>query len=269
MSQDAPADPFGPFRLDGRTALVTGARREIGRAIALALGGAGARIAVHHAGGAEEESDAAGVVARLHASPLPGPAGSAAFAADFSKPHAGADLAAEVLGAFGRVDIVVLNASVEIPQPFEEVTGAAFETQVAVNLRAGLELLQALVPAMAERGWGRVLTIGSVQEAWPMPTMLVYAGSKAMQHTWALALARQYGGRGVTANNLAPGAIETARNRAQLSNPDSRAWLLERIPTGRFGRPEDIAGAALLLCSDAGAYINGAHLHVDGGRMLG
>lgn len=261
-------DPFASFRLDGRTALVTGARREIGRAIALALGGAGARIAVHHAGG-EEEADAANVVATLASSPLDGPAASAAFAADFSVPGAGAALARDVTEAFGRIDILVLNASVEIPQPFEEISGDAFDKQIAVNLRATLDLLQALVPPMAARGWGRVVTIGSVQESWPAPTMLVYAGSKSMQHTWALALARQYGARGVTVNNLAPGAIETARNKAQLSDPASRAWLLERIPARRFGTPADLAGAALLLCSDAGAYINGAHVQADGGRMLG
>ena len=266
---DALPDPFAAFRLDGRTALVTGARREIGRAIALALGGAGARVAVHHAGGAEEAADAAAVVAQLHSSALPGPAGSAAFAADFSAPHAGAALAAEVLAAFGRVDIVVLNASVEIPQPFEEITDETYEKQIAVNLTATLHLLQALVPAMAERGWGRVVTIGSVQEAWPAPSMVVYAGSKAMQHTWALALARQYGARGVTVNNLAPGAIATARNRTQLADPTSRDWLLARIPLRRFGKAEEMAGAALLLCSDAGSYINGANLQADGGRMLG
>jgi glucose 1-dehydrogenase len=266
---DSLPDPFAAFRLDGRTALVTGARREIGRAVALALGAAGARVAVHHAGGDEEAADAAAVVAQLQASPLPGPAASAAFAADFSNARAGAALAADVLAAFQGVDILVLNASVEIVQPFEAITEAAFETQVAVNLRATLQLLQALVPAMAVRGWGRVLTIGSVQEESPAPTMLVYAGSKSMQHTWGLALARQYGGRGVTVNNLAPGAIATARNRAQLADPAVRTWLLERIPAARFGTPQDLAGAALLLCSDAGAYINGAHLHADGGRMLG
>jgi NAD(P)-dependent dehydrogenase (short-subunit alcohol dehydrogenase family) len=254
-------DPFARFRLDGRTALVTGARREIGRAIALSLGGAGARVAVHHAGGPEEAADAAEVVGHLP--------GSAAFAADFSARGAGATLAREVSAAFGRVDILVLNASVEIPQPLEAIGDAEFDRQVAVNLRATLELLQALAPAMAARGWGRVLTIGSVQETWPMPTMLVYAGSKSMQHTWGLALARQYGAQGVTFNNLAPGAIETARNRAQLADPAGRQWLLDRIPARRFGKPEDLAGAALLLCSDAGAYINGAHLHADGGRMLG
>jgi NAD(P)-dependent dehydrogenase (short-subunit alcohol dehydrogenase family) len=261
-----PSDPFAAFRLDGRTALVTGARREIGRAIALALGAAGARVAVHHVGTGEEASDAAAVLADLRAAGAPEPA---AFAADFAAPGASAKLAAEVTAAFGRVDILVLNASIEIIEPFGEISGEAFDKQVAVNLRATLDLLQALVPAMAERGWGRVVTIGSVQETWPAPRMIVYAGSKSMQHTWAMALAREYGPRGVTVNNLAPGAIATARNRDQLADPKLAEWLLSRIPVGRFGRPDDLAGAALLLCSDAGAYINGAHLLVDGGRTIG
>lgn len=248
------------FRLDGRTALVTGARREIGRAIALGLAAQGARVAVHHLGSAEEAGDAAEVVGRIRA------AGGQAqdFAADFAADDAGAGLARAVLAAFGAVDILVLNASIEILEPWTEITRAHFDRQVAVNLRSTLELLQALVPPMQERGWGRVVTIGSVQQTRPHPSMLVYAGSKAMQHNWALSLARQVGGSGVTVNNLAPGAIATARNAAQLAR--ERAALLGNIPAGRFGRPEDLVGAALLLCSDAGSYINGASLVVDGGR---
>jgi NAD(P)-dependent dehydrogenase (short-subunit alcohol dehydrogenase family) len=96
--------------------------------------------------------------------------------------------------------------------------------------------------------------------------MLVYAGSKSMQQNWAINIARQVGGRGVTVNNLAPGVIATARNRAQLAKDDGR--LLSRVPVGRLGRPDDLVGAALLLCSDAGSYINGANLFVDGGRHV-
>jgi NAD(P)-dependent dehydrogenase (short-subunit alcohol dehydrogenase family) len=255
-------DPMTRFRLDGRTALVTGARREIGRAIALALAAQGARVAVHHAGTAEEAADAAGVVAQMHA----GNAAAAAFAADFAEDDAGATLAANVLAAFGQVDILVLNASIEIVKEWTDITRADFDRQVSVNLRATLELLQALVPPMAERGWGRVLTIGSIQQISPHPAMLVYAGSKAMQHNWAINIARQAGMRGVTVNNLAPGIIATARNRAQLAKDDGR--LLARVPVGRLGRPDDLVGAALLLCSDAGEYINGANLFVDGGRHV-
>ena len=95
---------------------------------------------------------------------------------------------------------------------------------------------------MAERGWGRVVTIGSVQQERPHPALFVYAGTKAAQFNWALSLARQFGGQGVTANNLAPGAILTARNRVEGET------LVQRIPAGRLGRPDDLVGAAMLLC---------------------
>src|ERR1700722_3372979 len=191
-------DPSARFRLDGRTALVTGARREIGRAIALAFAAQGARVAVHHAGTDEEAADAAGVVAEMHT----GNPRAAPFAADFSEDSAGTKLAQNVLAEFGQVDILVLNASIEILKDWTEITHAEFDRQVTVNLRATLELLTALVPPMADRGWGRVLTIGSVQQISPAPSMLVYAGSKSMQYNWAINIARQVGMRGVTVNNL-------------------------------------------------------------------
>ena len=160
----------------------------------------------------------------------------------------------------------MLNASIELPEDYRAITRDRFDRQIAVNLRTTLELFQALVPDMAERGWGRVLTIGSVQQVMPHPRMLVYAGTKAAQHNWALNLARQVGGQGVTVNNLAPGAILTARNRTQMATEGEA--LTKRIPVGRLGTPDDLVGAALLLCSPAGAYINGTNLYVDGGRAI-
>jgi NAD(P)-dependent dehydrogenase (short-subunit alcohol dehydrogenase family) len=254
-------DPLTAFRLDGRTALVTGARREIGRTIAIALAGVGARLAVHHVGNEEEARDAAAVVATIEAA-----GGTArAFAQDFAEDEAGTRLAAAVTD-WSAIDILVLNASIEIPEHWQTVSGTHFDRQITVNLRSTLELLQALVPPMADRGWGRVLTIGSVQQAMPHPAMLVYAGTKAAQLNWVLNLARQYGGRGVTVNNLAPGAILTARNEAQMRREG--AALAQRIPVGRLGAPDDLVGAALLLCSDAGRYITGGNLYVDGGRHI-
>jgi len=253
--------PLDRFRLTGRTALVTGARREIGRAIALALAAVGARLAIHHAGGAEEESDAAAVVREIEQA-----GGTArAFAQDFAHDDGGHRLAAAVT-AWAPVDILVLNASIELPEPYDGITRERFDRQIAVNLRSPMELLQDLVPAMGERGWGRVVTIGSVQQVWPHPQMLVYAGTKAAQLNWAWNLARQFGARGVTVNNLAPGAILTARNRVQMQTEGEA--LKQRIPAGRLGTPDDLVGAALLLCSDAGAYINGTNLYVDGGRAI-
>ena len=252
-------DPFAAFRLTGRTALVTGARREIGRAIAVTLAGAGARLAVHHAGTPEEASDAAAVVAEIQEA-----GGEAkAFGQDFALDDAGLILATAVT-AWHPLDILVLNASIEMPENYRTITRERFDRQIAVNLRTTLELLQTLVPPMAERGWGRVVTIGSVQQERPHPAMLVYAGTKAAQLNWTLNLAREFGGQGVTVNNLAPGAILTARNREQMAIEG--AALAARIPAGRLGTPDDLVGAALLLCSDAGRYINGTNLFVDGGR---
>ena len=252
---------FDSFRLTGRTALVTGARREIGRAIALALAGAGARLAIHHAGTAEEAADADAVVREIEQ----GGGAARAFGQDFAGDDAGHRLAAAAT-AWSPVDILVLNASIEFPEDYEGVTRERFDKQIAVNLRSPLELLQDLVPSMAARGWGRVVTIGSVQQVRPHPKMIVYAGTKAAQLNWAWNLARQFGGQGVTVNNLAPGAILTARNQAQMATEGEA--LKQRIPAGRLGTPDDLVGAELLLCSDAGAYINGVNLYVDGGRAI-
>ena len=254
-------NPLASFNLAGRTALVTGARREIGRAIALGLAAQGARVAVHHAGTEEEARDAGDVVAEIRAN-FGGEA--EAFGCDFSGDDAGRELADAVIARFAQVDVLVLNASIEILEDYDQVSRAHFDRQIAVNLRTTLELIQHLVPPMAARGWGRVLAIGSVQQDIPHPQMMVYAGTKAAQANWIRNLARQVGPSGVTANNLAPGAILTARNREQL-DPETAAKLIEHIPVRRLGRPEDIVGAALLLCSDAGSYINGANILVDGG----
>ncbi len=186
-----------------------------------------------------------------------------AFGQDFAQDDAGRHLAAAVT-AWAPVDILVLNASIELPEDFATISREHFDRQIAVNLRSAMELLQALVPPMAARGWGRVVTVGSVQQERPHPAMFVYAATKAAQRNWALSLARQFGGQGVTVNNLAPGAILTARNRTQMETEGDA--LVQRIPAGRLGRPDDLVGAALLLCSDAGSYINGANLFVDGGR---
>lgn len=256
-------DPISAFRLDGKTALVTGARREIGRAIALGLAGLGARVAVHHLGNEEETRDAAEVVATM----AEGGAEGRAFAADFATDDGAATLARDVLAAFGQVDILVINASIELVEPWTEITHERFDRQINVNLRSTMDLFQALIPPMEARGWGRVVTIGSVQQTLPHPGMLVYAGAKAAQHNWALNLARQCAGNGVTVNNLAPGIIATARNRDQLAAAGEE--LRQKVPVGRLGRPDDLVGAAMLLCSDAGSYINGVSLVVDGGRSVG
>jgi NAD(P)-dependent dehydrogenase (short-subunit alcohol dehydrogenase family) len=140
--------------------------------------------------------------------------------------------------------------------------------QSQVNLLATVGLIQAFLPAMCSRGWGRILAIGSVLEERPNAGHLFYSATKAAQTSMILNLARNERTPGVTFNVLRPGAILTDRNSARLADPAFKARVLEHIPSGRIGVPDDCAGAALLLCSEAGSYINGAVLAVDGGMRL-
>ncbi len=261
MTNTATTAPLSLFDLTGRKALVTGARRGIGRAIALALAAQGAEIAVHHAGTEDEQRDAAAVVEEIRR----GGGVASAFAGDFSASGAGTQLAQTVSSELGPIDILVLNASIELLEDYENISDETFDRQITINLKAPLELVQGLLPGMKARGWGRVLAIGSIQQLRSHPQMLVYAGTKSAQLNWVRNLARHVGVGGVTVNNLAPGAIWTARNDNRMSDPTIRQQVEQRIPLGRLGKAEDLVGAALLLCSDAGAYINGANLFVDGG----
>jgi NAD(P)-dependent dehydrogenase (short-subunit alcohol dehydrogenase family) len=245
------------FNLTGRTALVTGSSRGIGAAIALALAEAGADIVVHYAGNRDAAEHVAGRIGEL---------GRRAQLAQADL--TAGDGAAQLMQQAGAIDILVANASVQIPEPWREVSREHFDQQVAANLRATFELIQLAAPAMLERGWGRILTVGSVQEAKPHPDMVVYAATKCAQTSMVHNLAKQFADRGVTVNNLAPGVILTDRNTGRLADETYAEKVLNAIPAGSFGEAQDCTGAALLLCSDAGRYITGQNLYVDGGMSL-
>jgi NAD(P)-dependent dehydrogenase (short-subunit alcohol dehydrogenase family) len=249
------------FRLDGKRAFVTASSRGIGRGIALALAEAGAAVVVH---GASRLSEAQAVVAQIEATG----GRASALVADFADSVAVAAAAEQAEAAFGGLDILVSNAAVQVRQPWDEITPEAADLQVQVNFRAALTLIARFVPGMAERGWGRVLTIGSIQEHKPHPEMMIYAATKAAQTNMVQNFARQLASHGVTVNNLAPGVILTDRNTEPLANLAYAEAVLSRIPAGFFGEASDCAGAALLLCSEAGRYITGTSLIVDGGMHL-
>ncbi len=246
------------FSLKGRRALVTGSSRGIGRAIGLGLAAAGARVAFHGVARTDALEDAQRAAGDGHL----------AVHGDLANPREVERIVAAAKAALGDVDILVLNASIEVREDWDKVTDEAFARQVAINLDASQRMIAAFVPGMTERGWGRLLAIGSVQEVKEHPKMLIYAGLKAAQTSMMRNLARQISSRGVTCNTLAPGVIETDRNKAALADPDYRAAVAARVPAGRFGEPDDCVGAALLLCSDAGRYITGERLLVDGGMHL-
>jgi glucose 1-dehydrogenase len=249
----ADLSPAQLFSLVGKTALVTGSSRGIGRAFARGLAAAGGRVAVHGAG-PSVALDAISAELRVPA-----------IAADLATPEGVSRLIAE---APRPLDILVLNASIEVREDWNAITDEAFTRQVAVDLDATRKLIDAFVPDMLARGWGRVIAIGSVQEVKEHPKMLIYASLKAARTSMMRNLARQLSGRGVTFNSLAPGAIATDRNAAVLADPAYRARVEAAIPSGRVGHVDDCVGALLLLASDAGRYITGQRLLVDGGMSL-
>jgi glucose 1-dehydrogenase len=246
------------FDLTGRIALVTGASRGIGRALALGLAEAGADVAVHFA---SREAEARGVADTIRGM------GRRAeiLGGDLAEQDIATSLVAQVIEKFGRLDVLVLNASAEHRHRFDAMPVDDFDAEVDVNLRSTLALIAAARPHMATRRWGRVLLIGSIQSLKPNPMLTVYAALKAASVNLAKNLARQLAGDGITVNVLSPGAIATDRNEAVLADPAYRARVEAQIPLGRIGEADDCVGAALLLASDAGHYITGVELFVDGG----
>lgn len=258
------------FSMRGRKALVTGGSVSIGREIALAFAEAGADVAIQHARAADiafgRTSAAEETVAAI------AERGRVGFAvdADFARPHEARRCVEEAQRRLGGLDVIVVCASIQYRTPFEEVTEEQIERQIQVNFRATIELLQAALPEMRRRRFGRILTIGSVNQTAPEGVLSVYAALKSAQHNLAINLAREYAPHGITINNLSPGLIATERNKWRRE--DAAAWKAIEAgcsPMKRAGKPSEMAGAALLLCSGAGSYITGADLQATGGRHLG
>jgi NAD(P)-dependent dehydrogenase (short-subunit alcohol dehydrogenase family) len=259
---DAMTGTLGPrWSLAGRRALVTGASRGIGRAIAIGLAEAGADVVVHYladheaAGRTADAIVAAGQTAEV-------------VATDLRVVGAGRALAELVRDRHGPIDIVVLNATTAGRRPFVEVGEGDISSEVQSGFGSMIEILQVLLPPMAERGWGRVVAIGSVQQVRQNPAVAVYAAMKSATANLVENLARLYGPAGVTLNTVAPGLIATDSTAPQLGQPETVAASLDEIPLRVIGQPEDCVGPVVLLCSEAGRYITGATLFVDGGMHL-
>jgi NAD(P)-dependent dehydrogenase (short-subunit alcohol dehydrogenase family) len=249
------------LNLAGRRALVTGSSQGIGRAIALAFAECGADVMVHCA---RDVAKAEAVRQALEACGVR----SGITVADLANPEAAQQLHAETEAALGTVDILVLNASVQIRKAWQEITLDEYRRQLDVNFGACLWLIQKFAPAMQRAKWGRILTIGSVQQARPHPEMLVYSATKAALANLVRSLAPQLARDGVTINNLAPGAIATGRNAEVLADEAYLRKVLAKIPLGYVGESHDCAGLAVILCSEAGRYITGQNVFVDGGMSL-
>lgn len=249
------------LNLAGKRALVTGSSQGIGRAIAVALAEFGAGVMVHCARDIAKAEAARREIAAFGAR-------SGIVMADLADPDAARLIHAETQAALGPLDILVLNASVQIRKAWQEITPDEYRRQLDVNFGACLWLIQEFVPEMQRTKWGRILTIGSVQQVRPHPEMLVYSATKSALANLVRSLAPQLARDGITINNLAPGAIATGRNEQALADEAYRDRVLAKIPAGFIGEPCDCAGLAVLLCGEAGRYITGQDLFVDGGMGL-
>lgn len=245
------------FSLQGKRALVTGSSRGIGLAIAKLFGEAGAEV-VYHGSRESEKLDAAVAAAKADNVKVQ------KVVADLGDP----DAANKITQLVPDIDILVLNASVQRYMTVEQFDAAEFADEVKINVSVGIQLIQHYVEGMKERKFGRVITIGSINQLRPAGRLFAYAATKAAQNVVMLTGAKEYASYGITFNNISPGVIATDRNKAALADPKIVENLMQIVPAKRFGTAADVAPAALLLASDAGNYIDGSNIIVAGGMQL-
>ena len=241
------------FDLSGKKALVTGATQGIGFEIARLLAAHGAAVTITGASSDEKCKTAA---ARIP--------GAQWFRANLTVAEE-----REALFAMAKdIDILVLNASIQYKATWNEFTEAQYDEMMECNLKASYFLIRQYAEEMKKRGFGRIVTLGSVNEHCQHKELSLYAVTKAAQYKLVKNIAASLAPYGVTVNNVAPGAIDTPRNGAIVADDALRTAVEKAIPCGRFGKPEDVAPAVLLLSSDAGGYITGTEIVIDGGLSL-
>jgi glucose 1-dehydrogenase len=255
--------------LSGQKALVTGGSSGIGRAIALALGAAGADVAVNYRSGEDEAEAVAGAI-RDNGSD------AAAIQADVSKEDQVLAMFARMRERFGTVDILVNNAGLQKDARFEEMTLAEWNTVIAVNLTGQFLCAREAVREFRGRGVrpevscaaGKILCISSVHDVIPWAGHVNYAASKGGVMLMMKSIAQEVAPYRIRVNSISPGAIRTPINRPAWETPEAHAKLMELIPYNRIGEPADVARVAVWLASDEADYITGATLYVDGGMTL-
>lgn len=251
---------FPNFNLDNRVALLTGAGRGIGRGIAQALASAGCAVAIQ-----DIEKD----VAQQAADEIVKNGGRAvALGGDITDLDLPRQLVEETQSQLGGLHILVNNAAIQIEKLWLELSREEIEQQIRADQIAPILLCQLATPIFQTQGWGRVLNIGSIQGLKGNPGMLGYSMSKGALENMTRGLGRDLVSHGITVNIICPGYFDTYRNRDQFPNEEEKKKRGEWVPAKRVGDPEDCGGIALLLCSDAGSYITGQTIYVDGGLSV-
>ena len=249
------------FDLTGQVAVVTGASRGLGQYFSRALGRAGAKLVItsRKAGDCDafiDELAGLGVEAK-------------ALTLDVRNRNSIAAFAPAAEAAFGKVDILVNNAGCNIRKPAFEVTWEDSNTILETNLRGPFFVAQGIAQGMAERGYGRIINVGSVTSVFGYSGLAPYGASRGGIRQLTMSLADDWGKFGVTVNVLAPGWFKTEQNKVMYEDETWVEYLKERIPLNRPGRPDDLDGAVVFLASEASRYITGQTLLVDGGITVG
>ena len=245
--------------LEGRVALVTGAGRGIGKAVAQTLAAAGAQVAAL----SRTEANAQEVA---HAIETAG-GRALAFGGDVADPSTVETVIEQTLKHWERLDIVVNNAGITRDTLLLRMKDEDWDTVLQTNLKGAFLCSRAALKPMMRQRWGRIVNISSVVGLTGNTGQANYAASKAALIAFTKSVALEMGSRGITCNAVAPGLIET--DMTQAMPPQARDYALQRIPVGRFGTPEDIAYGVLFLCSDYAAYITGQVFVIDGGLTVG
>jgi NAD(P)-dependent dehydrogenase (short-subunit alcohol dehydrogenase family) len=249
---------FDLFRLDGRRALVTGGSKGLGYVFAQALAEAGADVVINSRNAAECRQ-AAEQLAQATGRRVIGLAADVAVAAQVEK------LRTEAETQLGAINILVNNAGINRRGAISELTAEDFETVMTTNVTALFHTSKAFGVPMAERGWGRIINLGSIMSVISLAQRTPYATSKAAVIGMTKTLALEWATRGVTVNAICPGPFATEMNKQLLNDPVKYQDFVSRIPMGRWGELHEIVGALVFLASDAAGFVTGSSLFVDGG----